>query len=235
MLVSKIINSAMRKIEAVASGETITPDEEGDALEALQVMLRSWAVEKINVFVSVHETFTLVAGTSEYTWGVGGTINTLRPNEILFASIADADLRTYQIELIPQGKYRNISKKTLTGRPYYLYANYAFPYIQIYLYPVPTAAETLLLDSVKPFTEASSFDSVDDTLQMPTNYEEPIIYNLAVRLAPEFGKSVPKEVAAIAISSYDRIMRRNSGNYVEPVRIVLPAGSRGGYNINRDS
>ena len=90
MLVSELIDSAARKINAVASGEAMTDDEQQDFLAGLQSMLRSWSAEKINVFASVSETFTLTPPTFLYTWGSGGTISTARPNQILGASI-DSD------------------------------------------------------------------------------------------------------------------------------------------------
>jgi len=232
MLVLDVIKSAMRKLGAIASGETATPAEQADGLSALQSMLRSWSAEKINVFSSVHETFTLVVGTYEYSWGIGEDINSLRPNQLIGAAIADAALITYPMDIISEGKYRRITDKTLSNRPYSIYVSYTYPSVKVYLYPRPAAAETLILDSLKPFTETSSFDSVDDTLQMPSMYEEPIIYNLAVRIAPEFGKQIPASVAAVAISSYNRIITRNSANYVEPVGIAIPAGSTSRYNIN---
>jgi len=235
MLVSDIINSAMRKIGAVASGESIEPEEQKDALTALQVMLRSWSAEKINVFSSVHETHTLTSGTYLYTWGIGGDINSIRPNQVLGVSILDSGGVTHPIDIISESKYRSISLKTTSSRPYSLFSQYTFPYVSIYLYPVPDSAEVLNLDSLKPFTETSSFDSVSDTLAMPVNYEEPIIYNLAIRIAPEYGKSVAAEVAAMAKNSYNRLTNRNSANHVEPVGIVLPVHSYGGYNINSDS
>ena len=235
MLVSAIIDSAMRKLGVIASGETPTNAERQDGLSALQSMLRSWAAEKINVFVSTSETVTLVASTYLYTWGSGGTITTARPNQITGASITDSAGVTYPVSIIGEGRYNGITVKATTGRPNFLFPKFAYPLVQVYLYPVPSAAETLNLQSIKPFTEASSFNAVSDTLQMPVNYEEPIIYNLAVRLAPEFGKGVAAEVAAVANSSYNRLMNLNAGNFVEPVMIILPAGGRGGYNINSDS
>ena len=235
MLVSTLIESSARKINAVASGETMTAREQKDFLEGLQSMLRSWSAEKINVFSSTSETFVLTPPTYLYTWGSGGTIDAARPNQILKATIDDSDSVTHSVDIIGEGRYTEISSKAVTGRPYALFPRFAFPYVQVYLYPVPSSAETLNLYSIKPFTETSSFASVDDTIQMPANYEEPIIYNLSVRMAPEFGKSIPVEVAAIASSSYNRMITLNAGNYVEPVKIVLPAGAHGGYSINTDS
>lgn len=235
MLVSKIIDSAMRKIGAVASGEDLTPDEQQDGLSALQAMLRNWSAEKINVFSSVKETVVLSPPTYLYTWGVGGTISTARPNQLISGTITDTSGVTHPMSVIGEERYSEISIKATVGRPYSLFPKYEFPYVQLILYPIPEEADTLNLYSMKPFTEESSFDSWDDTLQMPVSYEEPIIYNLSVRLAPEYGKAATPSVVAIAKSGYDRMMNLNAGNYVEPVRIVLPAGTHGGYSINSDS
>ena len=233
MLVSEIILAAVRKLGAIASGETIGSSMQDDALESLQVMLRSWSAEKINVFSSVHEDFTLVAGTASYTWGSGGDITTARPNKITGASILESSI-TYPVEIISEGKYREIAAKTTVSRPYYLYPEYNYPLITINVYPVPVSADTLKLESLKPFTETSSFTATSDTIAMPSHYQEAVIYGLAIRVAPEIGKEVPLSVAAIARSSYDRITKLNSSNQVEPVGVVVPAGIQGRYSINSD-
>ncbi|MCP3924923.1 MAG: hypothetical protein GY714_20280 [Desulfobacterales bacterium] len=234
MLVSEILDAAARKLGVIASGESLNSDEQPDALESLQVMLRSWAAEKLNVFSSVHEDHTLVGGTYEYTWGSGGDINTARPHQVTGVSILDSSGVTHKVDTISEGKYRSLALKTTTGRPYYLFPLYGYPLVTISLHPIPVNAETLKLESLKPFTETSSFGTVNDTLQMPVSYEEPIIYNLAVRIAPEFGKSVSREVAAVASNSYDRITNRNASNQVEPVGITLPVNNYNRYSVNSD-
>ena len=88
------------------------------------------------------------------------------------------------------------------------------------------------VDSLKPFTETSSFDALTSTLAFPPNYEEPIVYNLAVRIAPDFGKSISVEIAAIASDGYDNLVTLNSGNQVEPINLTLPIGGSSAYSIN---
>ena len=235
MLVSAIINAAGRKLGLIVSGGTLTADELADGLLALQSMLQSWAAEKINVFSSVSETFSLVAGTASYTWGVGGVINTLRPNQVIGVSILDSSDFTHSVEIISETLYRNISSKTTSSRPYYLFPKYTYPYDTVDLYPTPSAIETLNLDSLKPFTETSSFSATTDTLALPTNYLEPVIYNLAIRLSSEFGVTVPGAVVALARSSYNRLVTLNAANYIEPVKLNFPTSASGRYNINSDS
>lgn len=232
MLVSKIIGAALRKIGAIASGETATAAELADSLEALQVMFRSWSADGLVIFSSAHESHTLVGGTASYTMGTSGDIDTVRPNTLTGASILDSSGITHAVDIISEAEYRGISSKTTGGRPLYLYPQYAYPLVTLKLYPVPSSAETLNLESLKPFTETSSFALSTDEIQMPVYYEEPAIYNLAVRLTSEFGKTISSEVGGIASASYKRLTNRNSANHIEPVYISLPVRARSGYNIN---
>jgi hypothetical protein len=200
-------------------------------------MLRTWAARRILVSSSVKESITLTTGQYIYAWGLGGDISTTRPSQLFGASIIDTEGVTHIVDIITEGKYRNISVKGAVSRPYALFFQPSFPLANIYLYPVPGDAESLYIDSLKPFTETSSFGSLTDVLVFPPHYEEAIIYNLAVRLADEFGKAVTASVAAIASSTIDSIIASNSGNQVEEVALVFPASSANGarYSINSDT
>jgi hypothetical protein len=237
MLVSNLISSSLRKIGALSSGETIETARQGEALSALQSMLRSWGAVSVNVFANIKESFSLISGKSSYSWGSGGDISTVRPNFVTGAYVEDGSGISHPVDIIPENFYDNIASKDTTSRPYCLYFQPLYPLAYIYLYPVPVVVETLHLTSLKPFTEIGSFALATDTLSFPSYYEEPIIYNLAVRLAPEYGRTVSAEVAAIANDSYNDMVILNSSNKVEQVYVVLPAQSPFGvrYSINSDT
>lgn len=231
MLVSELIQASLRKIGALSTGEI--PSSYTDTLQALQVMLRSWAQKQLLVYSSVRESFTLVSGQSLYTWGTGGNIATVRPHQVLASFIRDLNGLDSPVGIISEGTYNNLSLKANSGRPFYLFYRPGYSLGNLYLYPTPQITETLWLVSLKPFTETSSFAAATDTLSFPPNYEEALIYNLAIRLAPEFGIKVSSEVAAISSDSYLALVGLNASNQVEPVRISLPVGRHGrGYNIN---
>jgi len=237
MLVSKLLESSLRKIGALSSGETIETARQVEALSALQSMLRSWGALSSNVFATVKENVTLTSGKSTYTWGSGGDITTARPNQVIGAYILDNSGTTHPVDLISEGRYRSISVKTNSSRPYSLFFHPSYPLGNIYLYPVPDKAETLYLDSFKPFTESGSFGLTTDMLVFPSYYEEPMIYNLAIRLAPEYGRAVLSEVALIAKISYADLVILNAANQVEPVYVRTAAKSPygAGYSINTNS
>ncbi len=235
MIVSTLIKSAMRKAKVISSGESPETAREAETLEALQLMLRSWAQKRILVFASVKESFSLTATQSLYTWGSGGNITTTRPHQILGAFIRDSGGTDIPVRIVSEGEYRNISTKATPGRPEYLFYHPLFPLGAIYLYPTPQDTETMWLESLKPFTETSSFGTVADTISFPPNYEEAIVYNLAVRIAPEYGVSMSKEAVEIATNSYNSIVILNASSQIEPIKLSFPVdGNRGGYNILSD-
>lgn len=234
MLVSEILNSAGRKLGLIASNESLTSFELTNSLNILQSMLRSWSAELINVHSTIAETKALVASTANYTWGTGGDIDSARPNKLLHASILDSATTT-PIDIISEGEYSRISTKATEGTPRNIFVQYTYPLVNIYLYPTPDAIVTLNLSSVKPFAEASSFSAISDTLALPVIYEEPIIYNLAARMASEFGKVVPPNVVATANSSYTRLISLNAANYIEPIKMDFPVNPSSGYSIKSDS
>lgn len=240
MLVADLLSSSLRKIGALSSGEIIEPTRQAEALSALQSMLRSWGAMSLNVFASIKENITLTPTKFLYTWGTGGDINTARPNQVLGAYVLEGSGSTgvtHPVDIISEGKYRTISVKGTTSRPFALFFHPTYPLGEVYLYPVPDTAEGLYLDSFKPFVETGSFGLVTDTLVFPAYYEEPLIYNLAIRLAPEYGKTASAEVVAIAKQSKDDLNILNAANQVEELYILTPASSPYGarYSINSDS
>lgn len=237
MLISELLNSSLRKIGALSSGETIEPTRQTEALTALQVMLRSWGSVGNKVFATVKETQSLVSGQLLYTWGSGGDFDSLRPNQIIGAYILDSSGGTHPVDIITEKRYNAIALKETSGRPYDLFLHFTYPLAEVYLYPVPNTVEDLCLVSYKPFTETDSFAAAGNTLAFPVYYEEAIIYNLAIRLAPEYGRTIPPEIAVIAKSSLLDLTTLHAANRVEPVYIAIPAGGLfgAGYSINTNS
>jgi len=100
-----------------------------------------------------------------------------------------------------------VAKSVESTYPACLYYEPGFATGTIYLYPVPSAAHTLILTSGKIITNIST---IDTTISFPPGYEEALVYNLAVRPAPEYQKIVDREVLAVAIDSLASIKRMNT-------------------------
>jgi hypothetical protein len=115
--------------------------------------------------------------------------------------------------------------KTTPGRPYYLHFVGTAPLGTVYLYPVPDAAETLYLDSLKPLTEITGLTTV---LAFPPGYLSALKSNLAVLLAPEYGREPSKLVYQEAHDTKKAILNINAAGRAEPIN--LGYGSSYGYS-----
>lgn len=78
----------------------------------------------------------------------------------------------------------------------------------------------------------SSVSAATATLPIPTEAEEGVAANLAVRAAPEFQTSARPEIVALA----DQGLRALERDVIKPVAVVTDVPSAGhGYDINTDS
>lgn len=206
MTVRNIIKSTMRLLGVIAQGETPTADEYQDAVSALNGMIDSWSNQSLLINSKTREVFNLISGQSSYTVGTGGNFNTSRPVSILNASYL-LNNSEYPLDIITQQEYAQIQIKTLASQPSKLYASGTYPLDTINLYPVPNIAAQIVLYTIKPFAD---YTSLDTEIVLPPGYERALKYNLAVEIAPEYGKQISAEIATIAADSKAEIKRLNS-------------------------
>lgn len=176
------LKAAMRKTGAVASGETPTTDEQTDGLAIANQLLDSWNAERPLMYDVKRTTHTLIASTNPHTIGTGGNFDTDRPVKIEDAGIIQSGETTESPIYVAKtmAEYAAILDKASTGTPDFLYYEPAFALGKIHLYPVPDAADTLVLYR---WTPLASIASVNTTVSLPPGYEEAFDLNLAVRLA----------------------------------------------------
>ena len=132
------------------------------------------------------------------------------------------------VDIMNIQQWGGITSKTLqSDYVQRIYAEGNSPLEYINVYPVPASAKALVLYSKKTITQ---FESVNDEIELPPGYEEAIKYNLAWRLAPEYGKVFAEDNKEIARTSIANIKRMNS----KPVYLKSDAFgmlSNGRYNI----
>lgn len=220
-----IVRKALQKIGALDKSEMPDADEATDGLSALNAMLGSWSNETGAVFANTWESFNLIGGQQEYTIGAGGQFNTIRPNNITSAIIRITGV-DYEMQPMTDEVYQTfIPLKSTQGIPeWYNYDN-GYPLAKIRLFPVPAAAYEILLTSQKQLTAIG----LDSNVELPPGWEEALIYNLGMRLSPEYGQPVSGDLAAIAQSSKRNIMLSQAQNSPMTDR---PLSARG-FNVYR--
>lgn len=221
------IKRSMRLIGAMATGETPSAEELSDGLSVLNAMLDTWSNQRFLIHARVREEFSLVAGTSSYTFGTGGTFNSARPLSVdRFGIIPVGEALEIPIEEVNQDDWALITTKTTqSSYPSKVFLTGSYPLQTVKVWPVPTTAATLVVYSKKPL---SRFASASTTIELPEGYEEAVVYNLAKRLAPEYGKSLDPVSMQIADSGLSLIKSTN----LEPEYLVSDAPGMRSYRAN---
>lgn len=132
------------------------------------------------------------------------------------------------MEILPFQKWAGTTlKQTTSTIPTELYVHGDAPFEKLTLWPVPSVECGLVLYSRKQLT---GFEDLDTEADFPPGYSEAIKYNLAMRLAPEYGREPSAYITKFAIDSLAKIKRKNSGvNIMKSDVLGLSNGKR--FNI----
>lgn len=200
------VTASLRLIGAIAPSESVSASEATDGLATLNRMLDSWSNENLVIYTLTAETpLTLTPGDGTVTMGTSGDITT-RPMSIEKALIRDGTT-DYNLRILTLDEYTRIGDKTTQSTlPTSIYDDGGYPQRTLTLYPVPSAAKSLVLYTKRAITQIATLDT---SLSLPQGYEEALIYNLAMRLAPEYGKTPSELIFNTANETKASIKRKN--------------------------
>lgn len=226
------VAAALRKIGVLAAGESVPAQEAEDALDDLNRMIGSWSNEGLMIYESPRESFTLTPGVGSYTIGDGATFDTVRPTYLDAATIENQSATPkieLQLNIIRSAiEWSTVMAKSLTSTiPENIYYDRGYPNDTIYLYPIPSVANKLVIYTKK---KLSAITDMNSEIVLPPGYDDAIVYNLALRLAPEYGKQVSEYVMMVAIESKALIKRVNHETAIA-IPDSIPSGGGGAYNI----
>jgi hypothetical protein len=202
-----LVDRALRLLGVRNIGTRLSPEEQEQGLEGLNTMLLSWSSERMLVQSTVVDVFPTVAGTSAYTIGPGGNIDTVRPEQILSGYIVSNSVSFPLAPLGPEG-FDAIQYKDTTMVPNSFFYDNAAPMATVTLSPIPDAIYTVSLRSIK---EMTNYSTVAINHGLEGDYENAVSYNLAIHLAPKYGMNAAPEVVAIAAQSASRLINERFG------------------------
>lgn len=193
---NEIITAALRKLGVIAEGQTPSAQNYTDGALALNALIAEFRVLGMPLWARQSYTITPVAGTSSYNIGVGQTINSPYPLKIYQAYRTDSTSTTkIQMDIIADYNF-NMLPTNSSGLP--IQVSYT-PRVNcgvLKMWPTPdsTAASgstvTIVYQRPTEYVDTSS-----NTLDVPEEWLNAIIYNLASRLAPEWGTPLPDREA----------------------------------------
>lgn len=222
-----LIEAALRRIGRLSSGESATTQEKADGVLELNRMLGLWSAKLGPVFFETTESLTWADAQASRTIGVSGNFNTARPQEILSAQIRSGD-QDYDLAIITHREYQGIPDKATTSTlPTHLAYNPTFSSSlgTLFLWPVPSGAQTFRLTSKKPLEAAVGAS----TVTLPPAYEDAIVLNLAVRFADgDFASQIPDSLRRLAADAYRTLVVSNIT--LQPASIDPLTPGIGGYS-----
>lgn len=242
MTANQVIARALRTIGQLDAGETPSEQEASNALGVFNAMLAAWRLDRLTIPGLSRETFNLVDGTSSYTIGSGATFTrTLTPQAIEAAAYLPNGVSTEPE--IPIAVYSDETwarlDKSLTGTlpqgiRYVKGASVSTTAVgTVHVYPIPdSSTPDLVLYIPTPF---SGFATLTTDLAVSDGYEEAYVYNLAKRLAVEYGVALSAEARELTEESMKRIKGSNPDMSTLGLPSALwPMCGQGGYDITID-
>lgn len=187
---NQIIESAMRKCGRLAKGQSADATDLANATIALNAIVAEFQTLGMPLWARTDYSVTLVEGQRDYT--LSASANTPFPLKIQTATIETTNGGdSVDLTSVAYKDFRQLNTET-TGKP----LNYTYqPKVNegvLSVWPLPDAtavsAYTIKLTYQRPF---SGFSTATDTPDFPQEWQNALIYALAVSMAPEYG--VPLE------------------------------------------
>jgi hypothetical protein len=149
-----------------------------------------------------------LTGAASYTIGTGGTVATTRPIIITSAATLSTTSISLPVEIVTSEVWaQRVLDAAETGSfVELLFPDYGMPLITRRVWPSPSTG-SLILYSLKPLTGIATLAT---TVVLPPGYEQALIQNLAVKIAPEFNKQAPPTLLADAERSRNAIAKTNA-------------------------
>jgi hypothetical protein len=197
--VQQFIESTLRLIRVLDSGEQPTATESDNALTALNQMIGNWSAAGVPIYQESKDTIALT-GASVYPLS-------FRPMRITAAQVSYSGI-TFPVAIVPSQQWILPKDRTATSKfAKELYYDGTFPTGNVYLWPIVQAGSSLELFSLKPLAQ---FASLGDVINLPAGYEQALRYGLAGVLAPEYGSALPAEYQQQAAQATSAIAAMNT-------------------------
>jgi len=214
--VSDLIHSSMRLIGAIAAGEILETDELDDAFVSLNQMLASWNTEGASL-----------VGRQRMVASIGFSNSLALPQRPVKIDAASTSINGVDsaLEIVDAAGWEAIPVPEKAMQSIFirkLYCDYLFPNSTVYIWPTPRLSGSLEMWIYAVMTQ---FASLTDTITLPDGYEAGLRWNLAVNLAPEYGRPLDQVVMANAQNFKASLVQLNASNHMKS--LAPPAAGPG--------
>lgn len=187
-----IINKAFLVAKVVAPGETATATEMEDAELDLNLMLKSWSAKE-HLWIRTEGSQALTASTASYVISGARRIESVRRRT--------SSIDTPMNELSRQ-EYYDLPTKSGTGTPVSWYFDPQRATRTLYVWP--TASTAVAANTVLHFTYMrviEDIDALENDPDVPQEWLEALIYNLAVKIAGQYSDRSQADIMALRLEA----------------------------------
>ena len=184
---NELIQSAMRKIGALATGQTPSSEDYTNGQIALNSLISNLQGLGLTIWKRGEVSVTLTANRN-YTIGIGQTVNVAFPLRIETAHlITTTGGARQELEIMGRAEFSRLNA-TSTGSPTSISYQPKINLGVLSVWPIPdTASQTDKTILLTVRTAFEGFTTSTETPDLPQEWQLPLIYGTAVLLAPEYG------------------------------------------------
>lgn len=224
IITQDLLRRSLLKINAIAQGELPDPDMYNDALTTLNELLDNWSTETLSVYGQNNIIIPLTVGQSEYTWGIGEQIDSIRPVYIDSAVCVRNGVTT-PIDVIPQDRF-NLIQVPATAAQLIEKMSYinSHPAGILKVFPTPASGVGDIHAVVK--RQLTQIDNLQQVIDLPPGYLRALLYAVAVDLWPDYSNPQTDigTIKEIATGSKADLQRANSVDVEMDFRDVPTTG-----------
>lgn len=188
---NQYIEAALRKLNVIAEGQTPSTESYTNGTFAFNALIGEFRTLGMPLWARTTHSFSPVASTVAYNIGSGQTLNTPYPVKMLQAYRQDSGQTTKTpVELISDYNF-NMLPSSSGGMPIQLTYQPKVNLGVIKLWPTPDATAATSTITLIYFRPIEYVSASTDTIDFPEEWTNAVIYNLAARLAPEWGVPLP--------------------------------------------
>lgn len=208
-----LITRALKKTGVTGVGQSADPVDLADAFDDLNSMLGQWAHRR---WISFHTVDVVVIATGAVSYALA-----TRPDRIEAAFVrqnpGSSTPADYPLDVLQSREdWDRVTLKSQPGNPVCLFYDNTFPAGTLFLWPNPSNACEIHLTVKGP--ELAALLTLDDAINLPFEYEEALLYNLAVRLRPSYQLGPDPILSALAVTSLNTVRVANA----QIARLALP-------------
>lgn len=222
---NQFIEAALRTLGVLALDQTPSATEYTNALVKLNALVGEFRTKGLLIWQRTTYSMALTSGTSSYNIGSSQTLNTPYPIHLLQAVRLDSNSETrIPMEITGDSNF-NLLPTSTTGVPIQITYQPKMNLGVIKVWPEPDSySQTYVTISLTYLRPLEYFSASTDTADFPEEWVSAIIYNLAVRMAPEYG--VPLNDRSLLIKEAEAYLKTAEDNAFEDASIFFQPNNR---------